>query len=635
MGPLGGGWSILSEQCHDRVSPNDSIAQLEESEMRTVKTALSHFDHGCETGAPPELVVLLHGVKNPLRCKSSNGPRSLKDVKDAVRSVMPGADIFVPDLALGPFSLTDAEAIAEGLVSDLDEYCAAADAKGRSYSQIVFVGHSYGSILVRKLFVLAHGAMKDATIEPARARQWAPKISRLIMLAGMNRGWTTTSALTPLTKLRFQLATLIGHLLRLVTGQQPVTFDVRRGAPFLTLLRLQWLAIERQLKVLPLTVQLLGTIDDFVSPDDHIDLATGFSFIYREVRHSGHLDLVHMQSGAGRRRKALALQEPGPCGERKSEFIKALTLTADELRQGAIPVNDVSDLVQTAVDNYGSVEPTVCQAGVSDVVFVVHGIRDKGFWTKKVARQIQRQAHASGREARTVTSTYGYFAMLPFVLPCTRMSKVEWLLDQYVMAKFLYPNATFSYIGHSNGTYLLVKALELCRAVHFERVVFAGSVVRRHYDWQQLIDSNRVAKIKILNYVASADWVVALCTKGLGLLDLGSAGHDGFARKLPEDVLQNLEYVPGGHAAALDEENWEDIARFALNGEWPAKTRLVLERECWVVCLGRISPLVRVIVPALVLFVGLLILHPISLHSLMAVLFTLYVGALLYLLNQF
>jgi hypothetical protein len=44
---------------------------------------------------------------------------------------------------------------------------------------------------------------------------------------------------------------------------------------------------------------------------------------------------------------------------------------------------------------------------------------------------------------------------------------------------------------------------------------------------------------------------------------------------------------------------------------------------------------VRAIVPALVLFVGLLILHPISLHSLMAVLFTLYVGALLYLLNQF
>ena len=41
---------------------------------------------------------------------------------------------------------------------------------------------------------------------------------------------------------------------------------------------------------------------------------------------------------------------------------------------------------------------------VSDVVFVIHGIRDKGYWTRKIARVVVRKgrrAVASGRRART------------------------------------------------------------------------------------------------------------------------------------------------------------------------------------------------------------------------------------------
>ena len=51
--------------------------------------------------------------------------------------------------------------------------------------------------------------------------------------------------------------------------------------------RLQCLTIEKllcgQSRCLPVTVQLLGTDDDYVAPTDNVDLATGSNFYYIEV----------------------------------------------------------------------------------------------------------------------------------------------------------------------------------------------------------------------------------------------------------------------------------------------------------------------------------------------------------------
>ena len=53
----------------------------------------------------------------------------------------------------------------------------------------------------------------------------------------------------------------------------------------------------------------------------------------------------------------------------------------------------------------------------TDVVFVIHGIRDKGFWTHKVARAVKQQGEREQRVFRSFTRSYGYFALFPFVLP--------------------------------------------------------------------------------------------------------------------------------------------------------------------------------------------------------------------------
>ena len=190
-----------------------------------------------------------------------------------------------------------------------------------------------------------------------------------------------------------------------------------------------------------------------------------------------------------------------------------------------------------------------------------------------------------------------------------RQGKVEWLLDQYVTTKSLYPDAPFYYVGHSNGTYLAASALLQCEAVRFDRIVFAGSVVRRDFAWRRLIDQGQVKRV--LNYVATADWVVAIFPKALQTVnwqDLGSAGHDGFNPGLGEVV--EIEYVPGAHAAALKEQNWNGIADFIVNDGTPRPTDLPKKRDILTKLAGWGSPVLFASAVLLVLAAGFGLLYP-------------------------
>jgi pimeloyl-ACP methyl ester carboxylesterase len=151
-------------------------------------------------------------------------------------------------------------------------------------------------------------------------------------------------------------------------------------------------------------------------------------------------------------------------------------------------------------------------------------------------------------------------------------------MDQYAEARARYPRADFHYVGHSNGTYLAAQALKDYPAARFKRIVFAGSVVRRDYKWSALTQptkSNPKAPPrveKVLNYVATADWVVALFPKGLEpwrVFNLGSAGHDGFDEASEQGPVYEVEYIVGDHGAGHQESNWEDIGRFIVFGETP------------------------------------------------------------------
>ena len=567
--------------------PGTSVAQTAPSAPPGLKP------HGQST----RLAVLLHAY-------TMNGSSMLL-VENALLKADGWADtdVLAPDLPFELFSITPPAHVVADLLSKVDQAWEARRATGRPYASIALVGHSIGSLYARKLYVAGCGEQPGAPFEPDlkqrlqeigaqpldKPRPWAGAVDRIVLLAGLNRGWSISHHMSPLRASEMSTGVFLGRMLKALTGHQFIIMAAHRGAPFITQLRLQWLEMRKyhdrrvgEKLGAAKVVQLLGTTDDLVPPTDNVDPVTGSDFVYLEVPWSGHKNVHEMDNSEAGIARANVLQA---------------ALTRNDFGDAALRVPGIERL-----------ERTIENRQVTDVVFVVHGIRDEGYWTEKIANRVLAKARSvPGRLFEVETSTYGYFPMLSFLRPGTRQEKVEWLMDQYTTARVRYPDAKFSFIGHSNGTYLLAKALEDYPAVRFKHVVFAGSVVRRNFAWSQYMPS-RIERV--MNIVASADWVVAWFPNALQKMrfqDVGSAGHDGFPETgLISALQQPPGYVVGGHSAALDETWWNAIAGFVIDGrfEVPPGAKISGEREAWVAMPGEFAPLIWAAI-ALVLCIGL------------------------------
>lgn len=587
-------------------------------------------------GKHRELIVLLHAF-----CQS---PKANKPVKDAVRDAYPDADIYAPMLPFGgPWGwlcTRDATEVVVDIIKDIEEIVElrsqdrqqdAEQIDPGEYESIMLIGHSMGAVMARKVAIVAHGEQNrsdcptlSAPFEPAFSafvlpRRWANKIRRIVLIAGMNRGWTPSSAMDWWTSTKWNVGIWIGETL---FAGSPIIFDIRQGAVFSIQTRLQWLALmhyeraHRGSRPDIIVTQLLGTVDDIVSPDDSVDYAVDTSdrersYFYLEVPNSGHADIVRLKRpedvpAALKNHNFVTARAP-------NQSVKAFEQICDEQRYVVFRralENSRADLAadRCTVDREQMVDslPNPPNWTVTDVVFVIHGIRDKGFWTQKMARAIKLEAADRKQDFRSVTTSYGYFAMAPFVLWWIRKQKAEWLMDQYAEARAHYPRANFSYVGHSNGTYLIARALRDYPAAQFKRVVLAGSVVRRDFGWQKL--GARVQQV--LNYVATGDWVVAIFPKGMQpvrLLDLGSAGHDGFD-EAGLGLVHQVDFIAGSHGAGHEERHWGDIARFIVSGTVP--TRDATRQRRIIKLAGLCSTVLLAGGAALILWLGFLIAFP-------------------------
>lgn len=528
-----------------------------------------------------QIFIVLHGF--------ALTPKACCDLKTVIAAQYPDATILIPDLKLSTFSIACPDDIVASILHLMDaqwQEMTSHSKAGDPLPEIIIIGHSMSAVLARKLFIVACGENSNAPLgnrftNTATPRPWASQVKRIILLAGVNRGWTINSHLYTKTAILSKIGLFVGNIMKMA-GFEPLIFKTRRGSPFITQMRIQWVSMLRHTQYKKVgnvpVIQLLGTKDDIISPDDNIDMLTGNNFIYLEVPESDHLTVLNVIKGkdASKRRKV---------------FEEAITLSQDELfKKQIVPVDDISLKIDLTV---------------TDVVFVVHGIRDTGYWTQKIARRVKALGDCDNRKFATETSTYGYFAMLPFLMPFIRRQKVEWLMDQYTENLVLYPNATFSFVGHSNGTYLLAKSLREYPVCTFKNVVFAGSVVHKQFEWKRMIEEKRISSF--YNLIASSDWVVAMFPKAfqtLRLQDIGSGGFDGFSEKLNSEY--QLRFVKGGHGAAIEENYWDDIAHFIVHGK-PSQsiTRLAVDkRSFFMKVLGAIAPVPFLIIVSL-LIVGL------------------------------
>lgn len=603
-----------------------------------------------KSGSQEELVVLLHGY---------SGPDRFREVRDALHQTIPNADIYAPNLpystSMWQICTVEAQVIVAELLEAIDHLISERLKTNRNYKSIIFVGHSFGAVIARRLVIAAFGeqygenGVRPAPFETelarfARPRPWARLIQRVVLLAGVNRGWSVSSAMDWTTSVWWSA---LQFLAETVLKGKPTILAIRRGAPFLVQTRLQWLALmDPEYGQTPslLTIQLLGTIDDVVTADDSVDYYVDLisdtadpTYFYIEVPYSSHLSIIEMGPNGPPNLQRVRAQ-------RRQCFVAALVDSVEDLQSRSVKREAIADILPPPPDS-----------SVTDVVFVIHGIRDKGFWTQKIARVVKQEAEGAvfpcARKVRSLTESYGYFPILPFMIRSVRQRKVEWLMDRYTEARVRYPRAVFHYVGHSNGTYLVAQALQDYPAASFGNIVFAGSVVRRDYDWLSLInrkspkDHPRVTKV--LNYVAADDWVVASFPKAVQQwrsFSIGSAGHDGFDQSSPCGPIYDIGYIKGGHSSGHQEPTWRDTAKFILSGKPPLQKYPPFEekQDSFVRLVGITSPFLVPLIATGAILVGICIFNSIFqgqvagyVAALRAMGFVLYVWAISLIITKF
>ncbi len=517
------------------------------------------------------LIFLIHGL--------NRDEDDMAELRLLVQNCYPNADVHVPTFSHSSlFSRTPA---AQHVKNIIDKISKAYDSA--RHERIMLIGHSMGAVLARRVVVESSGlptrwsdnaeaGEASLKVEPeladCRRMVWADKLEVLIMMASVGRGWTVENAKDGWQRFQWNLGSIIGHLMP--GSAKPTIFAFRKGSPFIVQTRLRWLDYckenpDNRVRL----VQFLGTKDELVPPNDAIDFATADdkagNFLQIEVPDTDHGSIIQLDP------KLRGNQEEVTSCRTRSDLVSAvLKGEVDKYQDNLVKRDYLMDELPSKPDY-----------SVKNLVFVVHGIRDRGYWTKKIAGRIKHKALDQGVDFASRTPSYGYFPILPFLLPWYRRQKVEWLMDHYVEAAAAYPDADFHYVGHSNGTYLAARALLKYPHSSFKHIMFAGSVVRPDYPWKPLISSGRVSKV--LNAVATFDWVVALFPHGLRhlkwLFDLGGAGHVGFDEKSLPDHLFQLDtegaigserfFVKGSHSAAREEEMWDEIVDFIVEGKAP------------------------------------------------------------------
>jgi pimeloyl-ACP methyl ester carboxylesterase len=523
---------------------------------RGLDTPVTHKVEPQTPRGAKDLIVFVHGY--------AKGNKPLEGVIRAAQQARPGADLMYFEYASQVFSNADPFRLA----SQMEEQIRQLDSE-RDYERIHLVGYSMGALLLRKAYVYGSGSVEDlpfadrsrATTRPPQ--DWVKRVDRFVLLAGTNRGWSHED---PPKEMTLWKATVnsFGMFFGSLSGTGMLVRRIQRGEPFVANLRLQWLDVMSKAKdpksglKQPVVVQLLGDQDDVVSKEDNRDVTVAKDFIWVGVSNTNHVNVIDLdQPGAGADRKRKILQALG-----SEEDIAAL--------KRAIPA--------PARDE---------DPDVSTVVFVLHGIRDMGEWTSlfesPLQERFQRRHADTGEKIYVHRAGYGYFAMGSFLLWPDRQRNVRWFMDQVTELKSKFPNLKhLHFIGHSNGTYVLASALERYGTLKVDKVVFAGSVVRRSYDWTGL--SGRVGKVR--NYVGADDLVVGIFPNLFELplfrlinSDLGSAGFNGFQDGRFKDL--ETQFVKGGHPAALHPDNVQSIVDFIVDGKKVDVNSLLVKERPW------------------------------------------------------
>ena len=400
------------------------------------------------------------------------------------------------------------------------------------YDDIVLVAHSIGGPILRAAYLL--GAAESSN----GRSHWTQRVSRFVLFASINRGIATRRIwwLRP-------VAWLARHS-RVVSSFRIV--DGYRGSNFLTNLRIDWIrhfgvlaeeesnATQRPAgcsKRTPRVVQVLGTKDGLVRPEDSKDVLAFRNAVHLQVAGANHANVYYLGDDTDTKARYAVL--------RKAFFEQP--------------------------SGHAAPPPPSQPAGaqVKHVIFLLHGIRasNVGNWITQLANSIRA---CNRTNTIVVQPTYGYLSAARFVLPSVRKKNIATFQDWYTEVLADHPTATYSIVAHSNGSYMLGYSLRAIPGMQFAKVVLVGSVLPENFWVRSGAPTKQVACIQ--NHRAKRDWPVALlCSAlagGLRMRDIGTSGFDGFHGTLTKEV----GYYNGGHSKALHPNYHGSLVNFLYDG---------------------------------------------------------------------
>jgi hypothetical protein len=206
-------------------------------------------------------------------------------------------------------------------------------------------------------------------------------------------------------------------------------------------------------------------------------------------------------------------------------------------------------LTQPSVERQGTTSTRAADANektkISEIVLLVHGIRDFGEWEQKVSSALEE---IPGTKAPPLS--YGRFDALRFWFPFwTREAPVKKLLWRIRSARDRFSTAKLSVIAHSFGTYAIGKILRENPDIRLHRLVLCGAILPSEFRWDQIRNS---VETEIINDCGLRDiWPVLAQSTTFGY---GSSGRFGFGTPGVRD-----RYHDFGHRGFLQEKFVSDF----------------------------------------------------------------------------
>lgn len=431
--------------------------------------------------------------------------RKWKSLTDDLMRLLPLADIELITNHVSRRS-TQGAAVIAGRVSALIDGLW----QRHRYQNVVLVGYSDGVLVVRRVYLDG----RAARVAHDAGREWVPRVSRLVLFSGLS-GVSSGSA---------------RMLLRLLAGRQ-FAADVSRGSAFAASLRLEWIQEWSKSGHKPDVWQLIGDEEDRNETPEI------------ELFDTGAIETVRFST----RRTVFRVDLP-----RNGDVRNARRTTIEHAFLG------------TAAN-----VPSPVRDRPHTVLFLAPGIRALApHWTARATEIATQYGVTNQRNIVVIPADNIFVSAFDFLFSATRKRRALWLRDSYASAVARFPYAKqFAFLGHSNGTYALGKALRELPTMRFRRVALVGSVLPPNYDWRSRCHNHRQI-FEMLNHCSRYDWPVGLVCRTLNLWrisDVGTGGIDGFddERRVPE--IRSVRYYNGGHSAPIKSgSNLEKLVHWSL-----------------------------------------------------------------------